>query len=170
MILLSKTIKQIADELGVSKTAIRKHMTPEFRASYVQTDENGLLYINEDGEKHLKSLRKSPQTPQTKFAENTGNPVSTDFVAILQEQLKVKDEQIKSLSAQIEQLHSELATERLKNNEQIAQLTTALENMTESLTAAQALHAVDKQQLLMQQSSNDEVKRHWWQRKKKGEQ
>ncbi len=167
MILLSKTIKQIADELGVSKTAIRKHMTPEFRASYVQTDENGLLYINEDGEKHLKSLRKSPQT---KFAETTGNLVPTDFVAILQEQLKVKDEQIKSLSAQIEQLHSELATERLKNNEQIAQLTTALENMTESLTAAQALHAADKQQLLMQQSSNDEVPRHWWQRKKKGEQ
>lgn len=167
MCLLSKTIKQIADELGISKTAIRKYMTPEFREKYVQTSENGLLFINEAGENFLQSLRKQPQTSQTKFAETSGNLVSTEFITVLQEQLRVKDEQIRYLSIQIEQLQAALAAEQQKNSEQVAKLTTALENTTASLNASQALHATDRQQLLLMQKSNEEAPKHWWQRNKK---
>ena len=34
---MSKTIKEIADELGVSKTTIRNKMTADFREKWVQT-------------------------------------------------------------------------------------------------------------------------------------
>lgn len=164
---MNKTIKQLAEELGVSKTAIRKYMTPEFREKYVQTSEKGLLYINSEGENLLKSLRKPSQTSETKFAETSENLVSDEFVVLLQEQLKIKDEQIKSLYTQIEQLQLTLNNEQQNHSEQVAQLTTALENTTASLNAAQALHAADKQQLLLMQKTADEAPKHWWQRKKK---
>ena len=48
---MSKTIKEIADELGVSKTAIRNKMTDDFREKWVQTlTANGvqtLVILNE---------------------------------------------------------------------------------------------------------------------------
>lgn len=34
---MSKTIKELADEFGVSKTAIRKKLTEEFRSKWVET-------------------------------------------------------------------------------------------------------------------------------------
>ncbi len=32
-----KTVKQLAEELGVSKTAIRKRFSDDFKAKYVET-------------------------------------------------------------------------------------------------------------------------------------
>lgn len=58
---MSKTIKEIADELGVSKTAIRNKLTDEFRTKWVQTSTaNGVqtLVITEDGVHALKSIFK----------------------------------------------------------------------------------------------------------------
>lgn len=57
---MEKTIKQIADELRISKTALRKYMTPAFRNDYV-TERNGVLYISENDENKLKSYRKPPR-------------------------------------------------------------------------------------------------------------
>ena len=48
---MSKTIKELADEFGVSKTAIRNKLTEEFRSKWVQTSTaNGVktLVITED--------------------------------------------------------------------------------------------------------------------------
>ena len=42
---MSKTIKEIADELGVSKTAIRNKMTDDFREKWVQTLLKTSLYL-----------------------------------------------------------------------------------------------------------------------------
>ncbi|GAA5365186.1 hypothetical protein HK152_03655 [Streptococcus agalactiae] len=58
---MSKTIKEIADDLGVSKTAIRNKLTDEFRTKWVQTSTaNGVqtLVITEDGVNALKSIFK----------------------------------------------------------------------------------------------------------------
>ncbi len=148
---MSKTIKELADELGVTKTAIRKYMTDDFRQNYVETDATGVLHINDEGANFLQKLRKLPQTPQTKFAETDENSglqyvidTQKETIEVLKAQLAAKDEQIR---AQQEQLS-------LKE-EQIGQLTvalqqqtTALENTTTALAAAQALHAADKKQLL----------------------
>ena len=56
---MSKTIKELADEFGVSKTAIRNKLTEEFRSKWVQTSTaNGVktLVITEDGVNALKSI------------------------------------------------------------------------------------------------------------------
>ena len=56
---MSKTIKELADEFGVSKTAIRNKLTEEFRSKWVQTSTaNGVktLVITEDGVNALKTI------------------------------------------------------------------------------------------------------------------
>ncbi|VGQ81384.1 DNA-binding protein [Streptococcus pyogenes] len=56
---MSKTIKELADEFGVSKTAIRNKLTEEFRSKWVQTSTaKGVktLVITEDGVNALKSI------------------------------------------------------------------------------------------------------------------
>lgn len=157
-----KTIKQIAEIFGVSKTAVRKYMTDDFRKKYVQTDGNGVLYINQEGENQLKSLWKLPRTTENQFAETTENEVCgtetllKQMIDILQQQLKEKDNQIKELQTQA------------------AQLTSALENTTNSLKAAQALHAATVKQIAEQETevpataADGEIKtkHHWWQLKK----
>lgn len=52
-------IKELADEFGVSKTAIRKKLTEEFRSKWVETSTaNGVqtLVITEEGVNALKSM------------------------------------------------------------------------------------------------------------------
>ena len=46
---MGKTTKQLAEELRVSKTAIRKRFTDEFKAQYVETNPDGSLWIKKSG-------------------------------------------------------------------------------------------------------------------------
>lgn len=122
-----KTIKQLADEIGVSKTAIRKKMTNEVKTKFVETV-SGVIYISPEGENLIKQAFNQRE-PQTEFSEVSGNqfaPVSGEvsiLISILQAQLEVKDRQLEA------------------KDKQIGELTAALENTTASLHAAQALHA-----------------------------
>ena len=76
---MSKTIKQIADELGVSKTAIRNYMTADFRSKYVEISANGLLLISDEGAIQLQTKCKpTANQPQTKFAQTTANLPQTE--------------------------------------------------------------------------------------------
>lgn len=160
---MSKTIKQIAAELGVSKTAVRKYMTLDFRKKYVQTDGNGILQINEEGENLLQSLRKQPQTPQTKFSETIENQglqgvvdIQKETIGLLKGQLAAKDEQIRAQQSQIEQLTAALQ-----------QQTAALESTAAALTAAQSLHAADKKTLmLLDEQDGNERKLSFWARRR----
>jgi len=121
-----KTNRQIADEIGVSKTAIRKRLTPEVK-KYAETTANGTIYISPEGEALIKqgildtAQTRFPESSRKPFAEVSGN-VSGAF-AVLQEQLRVKDSQIAELNRQ---LHVK--------DEQIAFL-------QENATNAQRLHA-----------------------------
>lgn len=122
-----KTIRQIADELGVSKTAVRKHMTDEVKTKFAETV-SGTIHISKEGETLIKSAfaAKSPQTKfapvsATKFA-SVSDEVST-LIAMLQQEMDVKNRQLEN------------------KDKQIGELTAALENTTASLHAAQALHA-----------------------------
>lgn len=141
---MSKTIKQIADELGVSKQAVVKRIDNlGLRSKLVK---NGNLYLVDDtAEKLIKSgtLKQIQSTPSSSMLVETLQAQ----VDILKQQLDIKDEQIKGQLKQIEQL------------------TAALESTTAALTAAQALHAADKKQLLIEDSQNP-PKRHWWNRRK----
>ena len=86
---MSKTIKQLVEELNVSKTAIRKRFNDEFRANYVQTTENGMILISENG---CKLIAETIQTNAIQFPQPTENPVSSEeqpLLTVLQEQLTI---------------------------------------------------------------------------------
>jgi len=178
---LSKTIKQLADELGVSKTAIRKRFSDEFKAHYVETSDDGSLLVTDDGCKLIvESLRKPVQTPQTSVVETTANPslrfapdTQQDTMGLLTSQLAAKDEQIRAQQQQLitkdEQIKMMQAQLSAKDDqirsltEQTTMLTNALASaqeaqtrLTESLAAEQALHAGTIQKQLTMQQPEDE--------------
>ena len=140
-----KTIKELADELGVSKTAVRKHMTEDFRAQHTAILPGNIIGIDEDGCKLItESLRKPPVTGGNSIPETPENPGLREEVAFLREQLLAKDRQLEAKDRQIEAQQTQLAAK----DTQIGSLTAALEHTTASLQAAQALHAGTMQQQL----------------------
>jgi predicted transcriptional regulator len=112
---MSKTIRELADEFGVSKQAIRKKLDANFRANYVQTvTRNGVqtLVVVNSGYLLLKQHfdgGNSQQVSGNFSASNTGkNNINTvEFlkqqISIKDSQLKEKDEQLKSMQKLLDQ-------------------------------------------------------------------
>lgn len=104
-----KTVKQIADELGVSKQAVHQKRKSSTLARALQpftTTENGVVYISVDGENILKQafLASGRKEVAGKQPETDRQP-NEDIVAVLkatidtlQGQLAVKDAQIAELT------------------------------------------------------------------------
>ena len=139
---MSMTVKQLADSLGVTKTAIRKRFTEDFRANHLQTTANGVIIISDEGCKLIAETLQTtanqiPQTAET-VTENPENSLLETTIAVLREQLAVKDSQIAA------------------QQEQIKTLTQSLHDTTAALTAAQALHAGTIQQQLTEQQASSE--------------
>lgn len=95
-----KTIKQIADELGVSKTAVRKKITEEVKTKFSETIGN-TVYISEQGEKLIKSAFS--QHNENKVSDNQTEMVST-LVSILQNELALKNKLINEQQQTINEL------------------------------------------------------------------
>ena len=150
---MPKTIKQLADELGVSKTAIRKYMTEDFRAAHTAIIAGNIIEISDDGcELIAVSLRKPQKSTENNVSEAQETQDLRSEIAFLREQLTAKDEQLAAKDRQIETL------------------TSALENTTASLKTAQALHAGTIQQQLEAHGEDVQVvqeeheqPRRWWQ-------
>lgn len=109
---MSKTIKEIADELGVSKTTIRNKMTTDFRKKWVQTlTANGVqtLVITEEGVNALKSIFRG-ENHTANFTENQFAP-NEDF----KDELKAKNEQIEKLQKLLDQSQQLLLSEQKKS-------------------------------------------------------
>lgn len=108
-----KTIKQLADELGVSKTAIRNYMDDDFRAKYTAKDSKGVITITPEG---CKLISENFSKPAENPAKQVPETVSGDMVLLLQttietlrQQLEVKDRQIAELTRladQAQRLHA----------------------------------------------------------------
>lgn len=104
-----KTVKQIADDLGVSKQAVHQKRKSGALAKALQpftTTENGVVYISVDGENLLKQafLASSRKEVADKQSE-TNRQQDEDILAVLkatidtlQGQLAVKDAQIAELT------------------------------------------------------------------------
>ena len=113
---MSKTIKEIADELGVSKTTIRNKMTADFREKWVQTlTAKGVqtLVITEEGVNVLKSMFSSENQTANLGANLTENQFAPneDFKA----ELKAKNEQIEKLQKLLDQSQQLLLSEQKKS-------------------------------------------------------
>jgi AcrR family transcriptional regulator len=158
---VAKTIKQIADEIGVSKQTVYKRYKGKLYtvcAPYAHT-EQGVLYIEEQGETLIKQdfLQKECSIGAHTYAhtersngavleqsENAGVvAVLQTTIDTLQGQLAIKDKQIEELNARL------------------AEVSSALVAAQQTAQAAQALHAGTIQQQLTSgedQREEDEVK------------
>lgn len=188
---MSKTIKQLAEELGVSKQAIQKRLTREpLRSSvapYISTV-GGTKYIEVVGENLIKSAFQhtsldtaSIDTGIDKTAASVplSIPASTplsigetgefaSIIAVLQDTINALQKQMDTKDEQISSQQDLLAAK----DEQIGQLTaalqqqtSALESTTAALTAAQALHAADKRSLMLLEDKENERKLSFWERR-----
>lgn len=129
----NKTIKELAEEFHVSKQAIRKRLTDDFRANYVQTvTANGVetLVVTYEGylllNQHFSSGNNTGNQQKT-VASNTENQI----IDLLHEQIKEKDIQIKQM-------------QRLLDQQQ--QLTLQANKQIERLEAQKRLPAVSGEQ------------------------
>ncbi|GHP13173.1 hypothetical protein YK48G_05980 [Lentilactobacillus fungorum] len=105
------TIKELADELSVSKTAIRKHMDDKFRSTYTVKKGNKIL-IKDEGIQILKGQFKNQPNGANgtqKSEKETENKLSVsatqDQSALLAEQLEDQRKQIEEKDKQIAELH-----------------------------------------------------------------
>ena len=129
-----KTIRQIADEIGVSKTAVNKQIANLGLRSGLRKNGNQFA-IDEHQEALIKqAFSEKSQTEienQTQTKSQTENHEVSDLVCVLQ--------------ATIDTLQGQLEVK----DRQIAKLTEALVAAQQTAAAAQALHAgTMKQQLL----------------------
>lgn len=124
---MDKTIKEVAEMLTVSKSAIRKYMTDDFRKKYTHQSGNRIL-ISEAGLSELKQRIKHQSTQtstQTNVHQDANRTQTVDDAALykdLESQLRVKDEQIANLHKlldQAQQLHliAESKIKRLEGSE-----------------------------------------------------
>ena len=148
---MAKTIREIADELGVSKTAVSKQIANLGLRSSLRKNGNQFAIENQQEKLIKMAFRKNKQREiagenlvsdeqsQTTNANQsqTENHEVCDLVCVLQttvdtlqEQLSVKDQQIRELNARL------------------AECSTALLAAQETARAAQALHAGTIQQQL----------------------
>ena len=156
-----KTIRQIADEIGVSKTAVSKQIANLGLRSGLRKNGNQFA-IDERQEALIKQafLEKS----QTEIANHsqtetqTENPEVGDLVCVLQATIDTLQGQLEVKDRQIEQ-----------QAQTITRLTDALAAAQQTAAAAQALHAGTIQQQLLtgeaetdQQRQEPEKKRGWF--------
>lgn len=92
------TIKEIADELGVSKSAISQKLTNEFRSKFTSKKKiNGRItvVINKKGAEWLRNHNKKKKKED--------NNDDSDVIEVLKQQLEKKDEQIEKLQILLNQ-------------------------------------------------------------------
>lgn len=121
---MGKTIKQIADELGVSKTSVRKKIDNLGLRSSLQSNGNQFS-INEEQEELIKTAFKGNKS-QTKSETKTQTESETvsSLISILQEELARKDVQIENLQKLLDQeqqlhMHTKQQLQLLEQKEDI---------------------------------------------------
>ena len=149
-----KTIRQIADEIGVSKTAVSKQIENLGLRSSLRKNGNQFA-IDEHQEALIKQTEIENQS-QTKT--QTENREVGDLVCVLQATIDTLQGQLEVKDRQIEQ-----------QAQTITRLTDALAAAQQTAAAAQALHAGTIQQQLLtgeagadQQDQAPEQKRGWF--------
>ena len=181
---MSKTIKQIADELGVSKQSVQKRLSREPLYTSIQPyvyTQNGVKYIKVVGENLIKSaFSKSGIDKADNLSIDMGIdknstlsidkpdlsiPLYTPIIETLQAtidtlqgQLSAKDEQIRAQQEQITALQAELERERQHAREQSDKFAVLADQ-------AQQLNAADKKTLMLIEGKESERKLSFWERR-----
>ena len=124
------TIKQLSDELGVTKPGIRKLMNSSFRKRYTIVTGNRIL-INEAGAKvirdhfgnHKTETKDSSQKQTQTVSSNDDDKVlkaKNETIALLKAQLKAKDDQIANMQKLMDQNQQLLLNTQSENKHLLA--------------------------------------------------
>ena len=158
-----KTIRQIADEIGVSKTAVSKQIENLGLRSSLRKNGNQFA-IDEHQEALIKqAFFEKTQTEienQSQTKTQTENREVGDLVCVLQATIDTLQGQLEVKDRQIEQ-----------QAQTITRLTDALAAAQQTAAAAQALHAGTLQQQFLtgvveeSQKNQEQGKKHGWVRK-----
>ncbi|EMF0144901.1 DUF536 domain-containing protein [Enterococcus hirae] len=124
-----KTIKELAEELGVSKTAISKKVSDENRKLWFVKIGNKFL-INEVGQKAIKSMFISEnanlnQQPVVEKSQTANQVPELELLSFLKKQLNQKDIQLQEKDEQLKQMQKLLDQQQqltLQVNKQIESL------------------------------------------------
>lgn len=113
---MSKTTRELAELFGVSKQAIEKKYTPEFKAKYMsKTTTNGVptWLVADEGVNVLKSIFQG--TNQTTNLGTNQVPTDDKVFEVLGEQIKSQKNQIESLQKLLDQSQQLLLSEQKKS-------------------------------------------------------
>lgn len=136
---MSKTIKQIADELGIDKQRVYRYIKKNHINEAHQ--KNGVMYYDEVVESGIKQAFSQNEPRQASASNDTVIDVLVKQSEMLQKELEIKNKQIEELN------------ERLAENQKL-------------LDQAQQLHAMTEQKmrLLEQKEEHTEeiIKKPWW--------
>ncbi|WP_445621891.1 DUF536 domain-containing protein [Lacticaseibacillus paracasei] len=102
---MGKTIRELAEELNLSKSGIRKYLSASFRARYTAKNAHRIV-INDAGVKAIKEMiahkgAHSERTPETHSVHTKDASVQSNNILI--EQLREKDKQIEHLQKLLDQ-------------------------------------------------------------------
>lgn len=175
-----KTAAAIAAEIGVSRQAVYKRLKNDNRLSTELTKftftVHKSVYYTEEGEKLIKaafagdSVNQNVNQSVNHVNQNDNQNVNhvnqsvnqndnqvdsgrAELIESLHKRLEDKDKELDVLREQLKQKDSQIT----ELQEQAARLTQALDNTVMALTAAQALHAADKQQQLLTDTAADDT-------------
>lgn len=150
-----KTIRQIADEIGVSKTAVSKQIANLGLRSGLRKNGNQFA-IDEHQEALIKRAFSEKSQTEIENQTQTENREVGDLVCVLQDTIDTLQGQLEVKDRQIEQ-----------QAQTITRLTDALAAAQQTAAAAQALHAgTIQQQLITGEAGTDqqepEQKKSWF--------
>ena len=172
-----KTIRQIADEIGVSKQAVFKKMKREPLSTSLQgltATVDGRLMVEVDGEKLIKQAfsENIPSTTDNQLTGAVDGLVDAPSTKN-EDKLTVVDGVISVLQATIDTLQGQLEVKDRQIEQQaqtITRLTEALATAQQTTQAAQALHAGTIQQQLtdgsidLGEDNSEKERKTWFQR------
>ncbi|SSR72132.1 DUF536 domain-containing protein [Acinetobacter baumannii] len=168
-----KTIKELAEELGVSKTAINKKVSDENRKLWFSKIGNKFV-INETGQKAIKSMffnenensnqQLVGEKTKTENHKNANQVPELEVLSLLEQQLNQKDMQLQEKDEQIKQMQKLLDQQQqltLQANQQIEKLQEQLQltyteesSENKSTTLSEATESIEKQ---------SKAEKKWWQ-------
>lgn len=128
-----KTIKQIADELGISKDKVKYRVRKLPPSCITKTDD--VTYITDEGIQLLRDLLVGNESGEPTLPGNVPRKYNHALIELLQKELEVKNKQIETQAAQI------------------TDLTSALLAAQQTVAAAQALHSGTMKQTLIEEKS-----------------
>lgn len=141
----NKTIKQIADEIGVSKTAVRNYMDDDFRAKYTAKDDKGVITITPEGCKVLsENIGKQTENTAKQFPETELLTIPRSVWQLMEDQIREKDEQLKV------------------KDQQIADLTAAVKSQAQSINADRHNELAGTMQHMLPEHSEPARKKWSW--------